>query len=127
MKWNEFDDTVFINKIFSICPDIGLIDIFDLELIRDAKTLILAFDLVDELPDKPPVKWGTDFNRCRMGINCSVIDKLNIVGWDYNIRAKLTIKKENNLYYVDVEADNVRIEFNCRFLNLTTPSVYLSE
>jgi len=58
-------------------PTIEKIDLFDITLKRDGKVFMASFDLIDQIPDRPPEKWK-DFNRCRVGIHCAVVSELQI-------------------------------------------------
>ncbi|MCK6687988.1 MULTISPECIES: Imm50 family immunity protein [Enterobacter] len=50
------------------------IDIFDIKTDRETATVIICFDLVNELPDNPPPKWVKGYYRCKCGINCSGVN-----------------------------------------------------
>lgn len=93
MYWNEIEGSILFNKVFSKYVEVNEIDIFDIKIDREAATLIICFDLVNELPDNPPPKWVKGYNRCRCGINCSGVKFLKIEGMSTDMPAKIEIQK----------------------------------
>ncbi|WP_286133205.1 Imm50 family immunity protein [Tatumella sp. OPLPL6] len=70
MYWNALDGSYLLSKVFSKSVGISDIDLFDIRMDREGSTVIISFDLIDKLPDNPPIKWVKGYNRCRCGINC---------------------------------------------------------
>jgi len=126
MNLAELPNADFLRNVFSFPPSTNTIDLFDICLKRDGKVLILNFDLVGQLPDRPPKKWKA-FNRCRLGIYCAAISRLNLTGWETRNIADLTITAAGSGYNVQVIGESVKIEFSCELISLTGPSVYLDE
>ncbi|WP_252182540.1 hypothetical protein [Citrobacter sp. wls710] len=54
MYWNDIDGSMLFNKVFTKYIEVNEIDIFDIKIDREAATVLIAFDLVNELPDNPP-------------------------------------------------------------------------
>lgn len=54
MYWNEIEGGILFNKVFSRDVEVNEIDIFDIKIDREATTVMICFDLVNELPDSPP-------------------------------------------------------------------------
>lgn len=52
--WNDIDGSMLFNKVFTKYIEVNEIDIFDIKIDREAATVLIAFDLVNELPDNPP-------------------------------------------------------------------------
>jgi hypothetical protein len=115
-----------LRRVFSFSPSTEKIDLFDISLKRDAKTLIANFDLVDQLPDRPLKEWKS-FNRCRMGIYCAAVDDLKISGWGSKNISILSIGEVKENYEVRIIGESLDIRFICRFISLVGPSVYLDE
>lgn len=69
MYWNALDGSYLLSKVFSKPVGISDIDLFDIRMDREGSTVIISFDLIDKLPDNPPIKWVKGYNRCRCGIN----------------------------------------------------------
>lgn len=93
MYWNEFEGSILFNKVFSRDVEVNEIDIFDIKIDREAATVIICFDLVNELPDNPPQKCIKGYNRCRCGISCSGVKSLKIEGMSTDMSAKIEIQK----------------------------------
>ena len=115
-----------LRRVFSYSPTTERIDLFDVSLIRDAKVFIANFELVDQIPDRPPEKWK-NFNRCRAGIYCMMISDLRLSGWDTRNLASLSIIKEANGYEVRITGESVKVELLCQHISLVGPTVYLDE
>lgn len=68
--WNELDQNIFFEKLFSKPVEIGKIALFSLQIENDRPSLGLGFDIPD-FPDILPPKWqDKGYNTCRMGIDC---------------------------------------------------------
>lgn len=93
MYWNEIEGSILFNKVFSRDVEVNKIDIFDIKIDREAATVIICFDLVNELPDNPPQKWVKGYNRCRCGITCCGVKFLKIEGMSTDMPAKIEIQK----------------------------------
>lgn len=126
MYWTELPCNELMKRIFLQPPKIDYIDLFDIEINRDGPSIIINFDLINVLPDNPPAKWGTDFNRCRIGIYCIAVSDLIISGVSKNMRAKITFDLNGDNKKVAIKGDNLNISFKCSHVNVTGPSVYLS-
>nr|WP_284509432.1 Imm50 family immunity protein [Caballeronia sp. GAFFF2] len=113
-----------LRRVFSYSPTTEKIDLFDISLKRDGKVFIANFDLIDQVPDRPPEKWK-NFNRCRVGIHCAVVSELQISGWNTRNIACLCIDKTEGGYEVRIIGDSLKIKFLCQFVSLTGPTVYL--
>ncbi|WP_321882644.1 immunity 50 family protein [Paraburkholderia bannensis] len=113
-----------LRRVFSYSPTIDTIDLFDISLKRDGRVFIANFDLIDQIPDRPPEKWKK-FNRCRVGIYCMMISNLKISGWNMQNLASLSISKKDDRYEVRVVGDSLEIGFICQFISLIGPTVYL--
>lgn len=107
-------------------PKIGNIDIFDIEIKRDGPTVIVSFDLIDILPDNAPIKWGRDFNRCRMGICCFGVSGLSITGLATNVIANIDFKIIDDITNVIITSDSLNMSLSCSDITVTGPSVYKS-
>lgn len=128
MNWNDLDGSILFNKVFSNPIKIGDIDIFNITIDRDATTVMVYFDLVNELPDNPPPKWGKNFNRCRCSIDCSDISFLKIEGIATEMPAQIEINKSSpHDYEVIIKGDNIFLHIICSFVHLAGPSVYTVE
>ncbi|WP_174417324.1 immunity 50 family protein [Burkholderia diffusa] len=126
MNLDELSGAELLRRVFSYIPTTDKIDLFDISLNRDGEVLIANFDLVDQLPDRPPEKWK-NFNRCRLGIYCAVVSDLNLVGWGARNISSLSIDKSEGGYDVKISGESVRIKFLCKFISLVGPTVYLDE
>jgi hypothetical protein len=72
MNWTELPGTELLRRVFSHSPKIDRVSLFDISLNRNGRTLTVNFDLIDQIPDKPPEKWK-NFNRCRLGLYCAPV------------------------------------------------------
>ncbi|WP_116137799.1 Imm50 family immunity protein [Trinickia diaoshuihuensis] len=123
----ELPGSELLRRVFTYSPSTEEIDLFDVSLKRDGKTLIAHFDLHDQLPDRPPEKWK-NFNRCRLGIYCAAINKLKLYHWNPNNLVRLSIKKiEEHGYEVQFSSNQLEIEFRCQHISVIGPTVYLDE
>ncbi|NTX29781.1 hypothetical protein HT746_22095 [Burkholderia pyrrocinia] len=115
-----------LRRVFSYSPTTDKIDLFDVSLKRDGKTFVANFDLVDQIPDRPPGKWK-NFNRCRVGIYCAAISGLHLMGWEARNISSLSIDKSPEWYEIRICGESVDIKFRCQFISLVGPTVYLDE
>jgi len=126
MYWNELEGTILLNKVFSEPVEISEVDIFDIKIDREAPSVIITFDLVDKLPDNPPVKWIKGYNRCRCGINCIGVKSLKIDGLEKNMLARVYINKINSYNELCIESGGFKLNLICAHLQFMGPSVYIS-
>ncbi|EAB3776534.1 hypothetical protein FYR40_20160, partial [Salmonella enterica] len=101
------------------------IDVFDIKIDREAATVTISFDLVNELPDNPLPKWVKGYNRCRCGINCSGVRYLKIDGMSTDMLAKIEIHTDNN--EVIIKGTDILLNLKCSHIQLMGPSVYISQ
>lgn len=127
MYWNDLNGNILFNKVFTEKVKINEIDIFDIRIDREAATVIITFDLVNELPDNPPPKWVKGYNRCRCGVNCSGVSQLSINGMSTIMPAQIKIEAENNNNKVIIKGDSIKLHLNCIHIQLMGPSVYISQ
>ncbi|MGK3189527.1 immunity 50 family protein [Enterobacter soli] len=126
MYWTELPCNELMKRVFSQPPKIDCIDLFDMQINHDGPSMIINFDLIDILPDNPPAKWGTNFNRCRVGIYCIAVSDLIISGVSKNMYAKIAFDLNGDKKKVTIKGDDLNISFKCSHVHLTGPSVYLS-
>ncbi|EEJ4422367.1 hypothetical protein CQL32_004636, partial [Salmonella enterica subsp. enterica serovar Braenderup] len=62
MYWNDIDGSILFNKVFTKSIEVNEIDVFDIKIDREAATVTIYFDLVNELPDNPLPKWVKGYN-----------------------------------------------------------------
>lgn len=127
MYWNDFDGSFLLGKVFSKPVEISMVDIFGIKIDHDGPTVIIDFDLVDQLPDIPLDKWGKDYNRCRCGINCGGVGSLEIKGLETNIIAEVKIETSRNQVIVNINSSNFMLNMKCSHLQFTGPSVYINQ
>ncbi|MGL4757326.1 MAG: Imm50 family immunity protein [Aeromonadaceae bacterium] len=116
-----------MKRVFSKPPKIGVIGLFDIEIKRDGPTVNVNFDLVDVLPDKVPMKWGTQFNRCSAGIYCLGVSNLIPSGTSTNLLANIYFNLSNKAKEVVISNSSFNINFAYKHISLTGPSVYFSQ
>jgi hypothetical protein len=126
MYWTELPCNELMKRVFLQPPKIDCIDLFDITINHDGPSIIINFDLINALPDNPPAKWGTNFNRCRVGIYCISVSDLIISGVSKNMHAKITIDINEDKKKVTIKGGDLNISFRCSHVNVTGPSVYLS-
>ncbi|MDR5795672.1 Imm50 family immunity protein [Caballeronia sp. LZ008] len=126
MKLVELAGAELLRRVFSYSPTTEKIDLFDISLKRDGKVFVANFDLIDQIPDRPPEKWK-NFNRCRVGIYCAVVSELQVLGWNARNISTLCITKVSDKYGVRITGESLEIKFLCQFISLTGPTVYLDE
>ncbi|HDR2784872.1 TPA: immunity 50 family protein [Enterobacter sichuanensis] len=127
MYWNEIEGSILFNKVFSRDVEVNEIDIFDIKIDREATTVMICFDLVNELPDSPPPKWVKGYNRCRCGINCSGVKFLKIEGMSTDMPAKIEIQKNTSYSVVIIKGADIFLNLKCSHIQLMGPSVYISQ
>lgn len=126
MYWNELDGSFLLNKVFSNPVKINEIDIFDITIDREGATVIITFDLIDELPDNPLPKWIKGYNRCRCGINCGCVSAIKIEGISTNMPAKIKIDKNDHYNEVSINGSTIYLYLKCAHIQFMGPSVYIS-
>lgn len=127
MYWNELDGSILFNKVFATNVVISEIDIFEIKIDREATTVVVTFDLINELPDNPPPKWARNYNRCRCGINCSGVSELSLNGISVNMIAKIKIEIRGCEDYVTINGDKISLHLKCAHIQLMGPSVYIDK
>jgi hypothetical protein len=124
--WNELDDSILFNKIFSYNVPIGEIILHSLRVDYLTSGISITFD-IPEVPDLPPKKWTLqEFNTCQIGLKCLKINNLNI---QYTYTEKpltATIKKENNNYEITIKNDECQVLIEAGYIALNGPNVYLN-
>lgn len=65
MFWSDLDGNILLGRVFAKSIEILLIDVYSIKIDREGPTILIEFDLVGPLPDKPPPKWGKAYNTCR--------------------------------------------------------------
>lgn len=77
--WNEIENTIFFEKIFSQPVEIVEIFLLSLQIDNDRPRLGIGFE-IPEFPDVLPEKWkDKGYNACRLGIDCYEISDLKIL------------------------------------------------
>ncbi|GAA3581057.1 hypothetical protein GCM10023078_06180 [Gibbsiella greigii] len=127
MYWNDLEGAIILNKVFSKPVEISEIDVFDIKIDREGPSVIITFDLVNQLPDNPPVKWVKGYNRCRCGINCIGIKSLKIDGVDKNMLSSIFIDKSNSHNEVSIKGSGFNLYLMCSHIQFMGPSVYISQ
>ena len=125
MYWNDIDGSFLFNRVFTNAIKVSEIDIFEIKIDREAATVMIIFDLVNQLPDNPPPKWVKGYNRCRCGINCSGVKNLKIDGMSTDMLAKIKIDTNSN--EVIIKGDSIFLNLKCAHIQLMGPSVYISQ
>ena len=125
MYWNDIDGSFLFNRVFTNAIEVSEIDIFEIKIDREAATVMIIFDLVNQLPDNPPPKWVKGYNRCRCGINCSGVKNLKIDGMSTDMLAKIEIDTNSN--EVIIKGDGIFLNLECAHIQLMGPSVYISQ
>ncbi|MDN6866083.1 MULTISPECIES: Imm50 family immunity protein [Pseudomonas] len=124
--WNDLDQNIFFEKIFSRPVEIGQIALFSMQIENDRPSVGLGFD-IPEFPDTLPKKWeGKGYNTCRMGIDCHGIQDLSIKNIPVREVFFVKITKENNQFYFQATNKNVLIEFKANFITLADPNVHIN-
>lgn len=125
MYWNDLDGSYLLSEVFSQSVEISEIDVFDIRIDREGCTVIVTFDLINQLPDNPPAKWVKGYNRCRAGINCGGVDELAVSGISNEMRAKIKIKNIDDKIEVNILGDMLNINMKCQHIQFMGPSVYI--
>lgn len=124
--WNDLDQNIFFEKIFSEPVEIGRIALFSLQIENDRPSVGLGFDIPD-FPDRLPRKWeDKGYNTCRMGIDCHGIQDLKIQNIPVREVFFVKISKKNNQFYFQATNKNALIEFKAKFISLVDPNVYIN-
>jgi len=126
MYWNDLDGSYLLGKVFSKPVEISDIDLFDIKIDREGATVIISFDLINELPDNPPVKWVKGYNRCRCGINCGSVNMIRLDGISTNMQAKIKIGKKDGHSEILINGPEIFLHLKCIHIQFMGPSVYIS-
>jgi hypothetical protein len=124
--WNELDQNIFFEKLFSKPVEIGIIALFSLQIENDRPSLGLGFDIPD-FPDILPPKWqDKGYNTCRMGIDCHGIRDLKIQNLPIREVFSVTITRNNEQFHFQASNKNASIEFKAKYISLCDPNVYIN-
>ena len=125
--WNELEQSIFFNKIFSNLIDIGTINLFSLQIENDRPSLGIGFD-IPQFPDKLPEKWkNKGYNMCRIGLECSEISELLIKNIPTSEILKVEIEESQGHFQFSATSESSLIQFKARHISLNGPNVYLCE
>ncbi|MCS3838253.1 hypothetical protein HNR03_002861 [Pseudomonas sp. JAI111] len=124
--WNNLDGSTFFNQIFTTSVEIDTIELFTISIDNNRPTIILEFD-IKQLPDAPPLKWKkSDYNTCRIGLNCGGISDLTIKNIPTKEKLNITITNKENIFTIHASNTSSLIEFKTKFALLCGPSVYMN-
>jgi hypothetical protein len=123
--WNELQTSKLFKMVFTKKTPIKSIFIEKIEFYNSLSSLRIDFDLVNILPDTPLEKWkAAGYNRCRMGLDCNNIEKINIIGEIksdiYNIKIDFEEK-----YILEIKNDTLNIQLQAEYISLCGPSMYM--
>lgn len=125
--WNELEDTIFFNKVFTYPVEIGEITLFSVTIYNNKPNIGLGFD-ISELPDAPPKKWiPEEFNTCRIGLACEGLSDVRISNIPTRELLKMVITKHENFYALQAKSPTSAIEFKAKCISLCGPSVYFND
>ncbi len=125
--WNDLENTIFFNKVFTRPVEIGDITLFSVTIDNDRPNIGLGFD-ISELPDAPPVKWIKEgFNTCRIGLNCGGLSDVRISNIPTAEPLKMVIIRHENFYELQAKSKTSLIEFKAKYISLGGPSVYIND
>ena len=96
--WNDFDRSIFFNRVFSMPIPIGEIVLFSIDIDNHRSHITLAFD-IPEIPDKPPEKWTSEgFNTCRIGLSCGELSDVIIKNIPTLNSLHMTVQKQDDFF-----------------------------
>ena len=125
--WNELENTIFFNKVFTYPVEIGKITLFSVTIDNDRPNIGLGFD-ISELPDAPPKKWVTEgFNTCRIGLDCGGLSDIKIINIPTDEPLRMVITKYESFYHLQANSKTSAIEFRAKYISLCGPSVYIND
>ncbi|MGG7553688.1 Imm50 family immunity protein [Pseudomonas sp. ES3] len=125
--WNDLDGSTFFNQVFTTPIAINTIELFTVSIDNSRPTIILEFD-ISELPDAPPTKWKrSEFNTCRIGLNCGGIGDLKINNIPTKEKLNISIIKKENIFMINASNKDSSIQFTTKFPLLCGPSVYMND
>ncbi|AZF41763.1 hypothetical protein C4J87_1590 [Pseudomonas sp. R1-43-08] len=125
--WNNLENTIFFNKVFTQLIEIGEITLFNVTIDNDRPNIGLGFD-IPELPDSPPDKWLKEgFNSCRIGLDCGGLSDVKISNVPTGEPLKMVIRKHEKFYELRAESNTSLIEFKAKYISLCGPSVYFND
>jgi hypothetical protein len=125
--WNDFDRSIFFNKVFSQSILIGDIVLFSIDVDNDRAHITMAFD-IPEVPDRPPEKWKAEgFNTCRIGISCGGLRDVIIKNIPTSDTLKMTVQAQEGFFLVRAQSETSLIEFKTKYPSLCGPSVYIND
>ena len=125
--WNELEQSIFFNKVFSNLINIGTINLFSLQIENDRPSLGIGFD-IPQFPDKLPEKWKSKgYNMCRIGLECSEISDLLIKNIPTSEILKVEIEESQEYFQFSATSETSLIQFKARHILLNGPNVYLCE
>jgi hypothetical protein len=125
--WNELEQSIFFNKVFSNLINIGTINLFSLQIENDRPSLGIGFD-IPQFPDKLPEKWKSKgYNMCRIGLECSGISDLLIKNIPTSEILNVEIEESQEYFQFSATSETSLIQFKARHIFLNGPNVYLCE
>lgn len=126
MRWSDLPGSELMSRVYSTVPEISEVSLMRLSLeLIDGKAMI-DFDLTSNLPDKAPVKWGANYNRCRIGLGCYVVSQFSMTGDFHSCNGTLNVSHRNECYFVIFSSEIINFSFECKVIHVTGPSVYIS-
>lgn len=125
--WNELENTIFFNKVFTYPVEIGEITLFSVTIDNDRTNIGLGFD-ISETPDAPPEKWIKEgFNTCRIGLDCGGLSDVKIKNIPTKETLKMVITKHENYFELQATSKSSAIELKAKYISLCGPAVYIND
>jgi hypothetical protein len=125
--WNELENTIFFNKVFTYPVEIGEIVLFSVVIDNDSPNIGLGLD-IPQLPDAPPEKWIKEgFNTCRIGLSCGGLSDVEIRNIPTNEALTMVITQHENFYELQAKSKTSLIKFKAKYISLGGPSVYIND
>ena len=124
--WNDIDNSTFFNRVFSYPVPIDQLELAEINIGNERNNIVIGFDIL-EIPDNPPAKWQkTEYNTCRIGIDCGEIHSLLIKNTPAAETLNIKISKADTHYHIQASNNESIIDFAAKFICLRGPSVYFS-
>ncbi|CRM14004.1 MULTISPECIES: Imm50 family immunity protein [Pseudomonas] len=125
--WNELNDTIFFNKVFTFPVEIGEITLYSLTIDNDRPNIGMGFD-IKELPDAPPEKWIKEgYNTCRIGLDFGGVSDVKIENIPTREPLRMKITKLEDHYAIHAKSGTSTIELKAKYVSLCGPSVYICD
>jgi hypothetical protein len=116
-----------IEALYSVPPDLSLIELHEVLMQRDGPRLQLRFDL-PVFPDRPPPRWSDEATVAQATVDFWGVSNLRLEGWETSNRGELTVERlPDGVLLVAFESPVSSLHCRCSLARIASVTAYAQE